>query len=119
VVKDENFTAKGDFTSYDLMKIADVIVTDYSACAFEASVLLKPLYFFVPDYDFYMADRGINVDLKKEFPSAAFEKADELWNSIENKAYDMDSLVKFKETYVENADTNNTKSLADFIVKQI
>ena len=119
VVKEENFTAKGGFTSYDLMKIADVIVTDYSACAFEASVLLKPLYFFVPDYAFYMADRGINVDLKKEFPSAAFEKADELVKAVEKNDYDMTSLTRFKDTYVENADTNNTKKLIEFIIKQM
>ncbi|MDE6413750.1 MAG: CDP-glycerol glycerophosphotransferase family protein [Eubacterium sp.] len=119
VEKDERFTVNGNFSSYDLMKIADIIITDYSACAFEASVLLKPLYFFVPDYDFYMKNRGINVDLKKEFPSAAFEKADELCKSIDNSTYDMDALVQFKDTYVEHEGTNNTKNLADFIVEQI
>ncbi|MDE5996398.1 MAG: CDP-glycerol glycerophosphotransferase family protein, partial [Eubacterium sp.] len=119
VKKDERFAAKGNFTSYDLMKLADVIITDYSACAFEASVLLKPLYFFVPDYALYMKDRGINVDIKKEFPSACFERAGELVEAIEKNDYDMASLVRFKDTYVENADTNNTKKLTEFIIKQM
>ena len=101
------------------MKMADVIITDYSACAFEASVLLKPIYFFVPDYKFYMKNRGVNVDIKKEFPSAAFEKADKLAQAIEKNDYDMNSLVKFKNTYVENADTNNTKNLTEFIIEQM
>ena len=40
-IKIENeFSYSGDFSTYDLMKIADVIITDYSACAFEASVLM-------------------------------------------------------------------------------
>ena len=72
------------------MKIADVIITDYSACAFEASVLMKPLYFFVPDYDEYSSERGINVDLKKEMPSATFENAEELVNAIKLNNYDFD-----------------------------
>ena len=72
------------------MKIADVIITDYSACEFEASVLLKPLYFFVPDYDEYSSERGINVDLKKEMPSATFENAEELVNAIKLNNYDFD-----------------------------
>ena len=72
------------------MKIADVIITDYSACAFEASVLMKPLYFFVPDYDEYSIERGINVDLKKEMPSATFENAEELVNAIKLNNYDFD-----------------------------
>ena len=66
-----------------------------------------------------MKNRGINVDLKKEFTSASFEKAEELCQAIDSMAYDMDALVQFKDTYVENADTNNTKNLGDFIVKQI
>lgn len=119
VEKDERFSVKGSFSSYDLMKMADVIITDYSACAFEASVLLKPIYFFVPDYKFYMKNRGVNVDIKKEFPSAAFEKADKLAQAIEKNDYDMNSLVKFKNTYVENADTNNTKNLTEFIIEQM
>lgn len=119
VEKDEKFSVNGSFSSYDLMKLADIIITDYSASAFEASILLKPLYFFVPDYEFYMKNRGINIDLKKEFPSASFEEADKLVKAIEKNNYDMNSLVKFKETYVENTDTDNTKNLVEFILKQM
>ncbi len=119
VKKDEGFTAKGNFSSYDLMKLADIIITDYSACAFEAALLLKPLYFFIPDYESYMQDRGINVDVKKEFPSAAFENAELLADAIKKDNYDMNSLEAFKEKYVENADTNSTKNLVKFILKQM
>ncbi|MDE5671099.1 MAG: CDP-glycerol glycerophosphotransferase family protein [Eubacterium sp.] len=119
VKMDEEFSAKGNFSSYDLMKLADVIITDYSACAFEASLLLKPLYFFIPDYEDYMENRGINVDVKKEFPSAAFENAEMLADAIEKNDYDMNSLIEFKEKYVENADTNSTENLVKFILKQM
>lgn len=119
VKKDEVFSAKGSFSSYDLMKLADVIITDYSACAFEASLLLKPLYFFIPDYEDYMKNRGVNVDIKKEFPSAAYENAELLVDAIENNDYDVKSLAEFKEKYVENADTNSTENLVKFILKQM
>ena len=59
-----------------------LVFSTYSACAFEASVLMKPLYFFVPDYDEYSSERGINVDLKKEMPSATFENAFEFVKHI-------------------------------------
>lgn len=119
VKKDEKYTPKGDFTSFDLMKIADVIITDYSACAFEASLLMKPLYFFVPDYDEYMKDRGINVDLKEEMSSAVFENADELMKAIENNSYDMDSLYRFKEKYVETLKNSSSEVLAKFVLIQL
>lgn len=116
VKKDEKFSQKGNFNSFELMKIADIIITDYSACAFEASLLMKPLYFFVPDYDEYMKDRGINVDIKSELPSAVFDEADKLFKSIDENKYDMDSLYRFKEKYVGNSKEGNSVLLAKFIL---
>ena len=115
VRKDENFLPKGEFTSAELMKIADIIITDYSACAYEAAVLMKPLYFFVPDYNEYMKDRGINVNIFEEMPSAVFEDAEKLLSSMKNEEYDFNSLYSFKEKYVETAKSGNTETLAKFI----
>jgi CDP-ribitol ribitolphosphotransferase len=119
VEKDEQFSQKGDFSSFDLMKIADVIITDYSACAFEASLLMKPLYFFVPDYDEYNKDRGINVDIKSELGFAVFDEADKLFESINSNDYDMESLYKFKEKYIESSKSSNSEVLAKFILMLI
>lgn len=112
---DERYSYNGDFSTYDLMKIADVIVTDYSACAFEASLLMKPLYFFVPDYKEYREERGLNVDLKAELPSAVFENAENLCRDIKSGNYDFNSLYKFKSKFVENSNTNNAAVFAKFI----
>jgi CDP-ribitol ribitolphosphotransferase len=116
VKKDEQFSQNGDFSSFDLMKIADIIITDYSACAFEASLLMKPLYFFVPDYNEYMRDRGINVDIREEMPNAVFDEADKLFESIESNNYDMDCLYRFKEKYIESSKDSNSAVLAKFIL---
>ena len=113
IKEDERFTPHGDFTAEDLIKLADAVITDYSACAFEAALLMKPLYFFVPDYNEYMKDRGINIDLKAEFPSAVFEDAAELVNALGGE-YDMNSLFNFKEKYIDNS-KNNTQTLAKFV----
>ena len=77
--------------------------------------VMKPLYFFVPDYDEYSNERGINVDLKKEMPSATFENAEELVNAIKLNNYDFDMLYKFKCEYVENTKANNAEILAKFV----
>lgn len=116
VKKDKEFIPNGSFTSFELMKIADIIITDYSACAFEASLLLKPLYFFVPDFDEYMKDRGINVDIREELASATFYEADELVNAIVNKEYDFNSLYSFRNKYVDSTKESNSKILAKFLL---
>ena len=110
----EQYKPHGDFTVEDLIKIADIIITDYSACAFEAALLMKPLYFFTPDYNEYMEERGINVDLRAEFPNEVFDDAESLVNAIENGGYDMSALFAFKEKYIDNS-RNNTQTLAKFI----
>lgn len=115
VKRDEIYLPKGNFTSVELIKIADIIITDYSACAYEAALLMKPLYFFVPDYEEYIKDRGINVDLKKELPDAVFDKADKLVESIRYKTYDLNALYSFKEKYIENTRDGNAQILAKFI----
>ncbi len=47
VKPDPEFSIHGNYSTYELMQLADAIVTDYSACAFEASLLMKPLYCFL------------------------------------------------------------------------
>ena len=115
VKKDERYLPNGDFSSVDLMKIADIIITDYSACAYEGALLMKPLYFFVPDYDEYMKDRGINVNVFEEMPSATFKNAEAMLSSIKNEEYNFDMLYSFKEKYVENSKGSCTEILAKFI----
>lgn len=110
---------KGNYSTYDLMKVANIIITDYSACAFEASITMKPLYFFVPDYESFSLSRGINVDVKAELPLAAFENAQELINALKKGDYDFNSLFSFKSRYVENTGANNAAVLAKFIAMLI
>ncbi len=117
--RDERFSYSGTFSSIELMKVADVIITDYSACAFEASVLMKPLYFFVPDYSNYLEERGTNIDIKAEMPASTFEDAQKLCSAIKNDNYDFNSLYAFKTKYIENTDANNAQIIAKFIAMQL
>lgn len=112
---DEKFSPNGEFSTFDLMKIADIIITDYSACAFEASLLLKPLYFFVPDFNEYLDERGINVDVREEMPNAVFYEADKLYDAIKSSNYDMSELFNFKNKYIETTVNSASTILAKFV----
>lgn len=112
---EQEYSFNGSFSTYDLMKVADIIITDYSACAFEASVLMKPLFFYVPDYAEYSAERGINLDLKKEMPDFTFESAETLVKALKAD-YDFNKLFAFKTKYVENSKANNAEILAKFVL---
>lgn len=46
----------------DLLGFADEIITDYSAIAFEAGLLGKPVRFYTPDIERYRASPGLNIE---------------------------------------------------------
>ena len=53
--------AKG-VPTIDLLGFADLVVTDYSAVAFEAGLLGKPLRFYTPDIERYRSSPGLNIE---------------------------------------------------------
>lgn len=114
----DEYTVDKKYNTFDLLKIADFIITDYSAVAFEASVLNKPLYFYVYDINEYKKTRGLNINILKEMSSSASTNIKEIIKSLENNQYDYQELEKFKNKYM-NYETNNTKKLVDFIFKYL
>lgn len=58
------------YRTIDLMQVADAVITDYSAVAYEAMAMGLPVYFFVPDIDEYRKSPGLNVDPLEVCPQA-------------------------------------------------
>lgn len=106
------------FSTLDLMKIADYIITDYSAVSFEASLLNKPLYFYLYDIEKYSDTRGLNINITQEMKNSCYENAEDLLKNIQNESYNFDELKKFRENYVETADVENSKRIVDYILSQ-
>ena len=111
----EEYLAKGDFSTYDLMKFADYIITDYSATSIEASLLQKPLFLYVYDIDEYSETRGLNVRLVEELSSSTYKDIKDILKVIENGSYDYDSLKLFRNKYIETYDENNTENVCKLI----
>lgn len=112
------YTVSKKYNTFDLLKISDYIITDYSAVAFEASILNKPLYFYLYDVNDYKRTRGLNVNLFKEMNNATSTNIKEIIKAIENDEYDYEELERFRNKYIVK-DYNNTKRLVDFIFKYL
>ena len=108
------FGFNGNFTTYDLMKLADGIITDYSACSFEGALLNKPILFFIPDFDAYSVEQGINTDITLEMPSACFTDPRKLYEAVSDR-YDFGALSAFADKYVEHKGIDNTEKLSKWI----
>lgn len=104
--------------TYDLLSVADIIISDYSSFVIEASLAGKPIYLYLYDYEEYDSATGVNVDYANEKISKyVFKSAEELFDSIEQQ-YDLSVVEDLKKKYIDVNTTNCTRQIVGF-VKQI
>lgn len=109
-----------DYSSYpvvnDLIKVADILISDYSAIVFDFAITEKPIFCFAYDYDDYAKNRGIALDLKNEFPGGIVETEDELLKRISTIDYKKacEGIARFKNKYIEYGG-NATKECIDYV----
>lgn len=113
------YTVSQRYNTFDLMKFSDYIVTDYSAASIEASVLAKPVFFYIFDVDGYKNNRGLNVDLNREVGDFIVVNTISIQEKIEKQDYDLERMVKFRDKYVETCGQNNTEMIVSFILELI
>lgn len=103
------------FLGLELLHVADYIITDYSAIVYEASLVNKPIYFYIYDYDEYMKNRGVYIDYKKEMPGLISKNIHVIMQAIENNKCNKAKAEEFANKYIENRNINVTATLCDFI----
>ena len=58
-----------DVTRYEdmseLLLAADMVLTDYSSCALDFIIMDRPALFYIPDWDNYVATRGVYFDIRE------------------------------------------------------
>lgn len=107
------------YNSIDWLDIADYVITDYSAIAFESVLKHKPTYFYLYDIEEYEQNRGLNINLFEEMPTSTSESAKTILDKIENEKYNYEELNKFLNKYIETNNTNNTEEIAKFVLKNL
>ena len=98
-----------DFTSYpvinDLFKVADVLISDYSACIADYSILERPVICFAYDYKDYKSTRGLYIDFNREMPNGILDTEEKVISHIKTMDYDAEcvktkDMIKNKFTYL-------------------
>lgn len=105
------------FKSYDLFEVSDIIITDYSSLAIEASLIDKQIYFYTYDIEEYKNDPGLNIDFEKEHIGKYVAKTSDKILELLEEEYDYSTLENFKNKYIA-VDTNNcTEKLSKYILE--
>lgn len=96
----DNVIIDQEFSTFEMLSIADKVISDYSCIIYEAGLLNIPIYFYNFDIENYDVVRGVTLD-QKELPGYVSADPKELVESLE-KTYDMDYLKQFIKKYVTN-----------------
>ena len=104
-----------EFSSFDWLSVADIVISDYSSFVIESTLADKPLFIYAYDIEAYAENTGLNIDFESE-PIApyVFRDAAALAKALD-KEYDMDALHAFRDRYIDIDTENCTVKLADFI----
>ncbi len=113
-VDDDRVIKDNDYTTLEMLSVADYIITDYSAIIFEIAVLNKPLYLYTYDFDSYTDKRDFYIDYKNEIPGIMSDDPKFIMKEIEKNNFDMKKMKQFSRKYVEY-DGNSTLKIVDII----
>lgn len=89
-----------EFSSLELLSVADCVVTDYSAFIFEAAIAGKPIVLYAYDLEEYKKSRGFLMDYETEMPGPICRNVDELISQISREKFDVEKVKSFAEKYV-------------------
>lgn len=77
----QNLSTPIDFTSNELLPIADCLITDYSSIYFDYLAFRKPIILFAPDLRQYESNRGLYPDYRN-MPGFVAENEEQLRQAI-------------------------------------
>lgn len=102
-------------STIDLLGLGDCVITDYSAVAFEAGLLGKAVYFYLPDDSEYRESPGLNIDPLMWFGDASSDDASQLMDAVLQRKGD-GSFAEMNGKYFEGINGTCCKDLAALIV---
>ena len=104
-----------EFSTFDILKMVDYVITDYSALMIDAAVINKKILLYVYDFEQYDKNNGVNLDLLNEFSTITYKEADKLMNVINKDKYDKAAYKRFQELYTPHIDKTSTEATMDLI----
>lgn len=110
---------RSEFSTYDVLRVADYVITDYSALAIDTCVLNKKLLFYVYDYNKYKEENGLNIDLYKELKGNVSDNFKDIMKIIDENKYNLDSYKKFRNKYLTSQNGGCARKIVELIKEQL
>ena len=109
-----------DLTSYpdinNLFYITDLLITDYSSCIYEFSLMHKPMLFFAFDEMQYSISRGFHHDYRLAAPGKVCNNFEELLTAIRDKDFEYEKVEAYIQRNFEVIDSNSSDRVIDWFI---
>ena len=109
-----------DFSAFpnvnDLLRVTDLMITDYSSVIYEYALFRKPMLFFAFDKDEYAAARGFHHDYDSFCPGKVCRTFDEMETAIINRDFELEKVDQFINDYFDYLDAGSTDRFIDWIL---
>lgn len=103
----------------ELLVVADAVVTDYSAIAFEACVVDKPLFFYVHDIEEYRTAVGLNIDPLRELGSVTSTDIRRIAELVARGGEPAEEVRAFASRYLSLPEGGCTAAIAALVVARV
>lgn len=101
----------------DLIKISDILISDYSSIVFDYSIMERPIFCYGYDYDSYAKERGVYTDLNELFSHGVLRTEDELLQAI--KQIDYSAECRYTKEHIKDEYIASYGDAAEKAVKVI
>lgn len=105
----------------EIMAACDMVITDYSSCAFDACFAMIPVLLYADDVQEYIENRGQFIWKREELPFDIAENNDELMRNINR--FDYESYEERVKAFMDRQgiveDGQASKRLADIVEKYL
>ncbi len=102
-----------DVTDYPdigkLLRLADVLITDYSSVCMDFALMNKPSFYYPYDLENYMKNREFYADYESIVPGPVCRDFDSLLDAVGNMAPDEAKLEKFREYHLGACDGHSAE----------
>lgn len=100
----------------DVLFATDLLITDYSSVVFEFSTMDRPMLFFAPDLEEYIASRDFYVDYAAFVPGRIVRTFADLLDAIRREDHGAERLAAFRATHLDRFDGQATDRVIDLII---
>lgn len=106
--------------NYEFVNCADALITDYSSIFFDYSITGKPIVLFMYDFEQYMEDRGMYIDIE-ELPFKKIYNIEDMCEAVrkhELATYTYDDATDYFNKYLKYDSADATEKLVDYVFEQ-